>query len=503
MGEDGIPTSGFQAAYPVRLPEPGAWFRAVESHDGLPIWLRAQAPEDPPRAVQTAFERLRHLDHPSIPKVVGWDAEAGVLAVAAPDGVPLRHLITHRSDPELMVTPGTLLDLGLMLADAIVHAHERGRPHGHLSPDTVWVAGDGSLVLWGFGEGPSGEPPGAWLAPERARGRRASGDADQWALGALLAAVVTGREPWTEPEALLQAQAGDAGHLSEPVMAQWKPLGRVVQRALASQPRDRFPSAHPVRGALEAMAQRAGQASDLGTIAGVLMSRYGTSGSEVAVVHGRGAAEPPVRVPVYEQVAALDAVLPRPAGLTSSGADPAFDDAPTSAGTRVPNEEEEEGATEVHRLSALPPIPSAIAEGTALDAPERPPAVAVVVEEPATSPGLDDPGTEVPADEVSDAAVGPQLVGSVGFDEEGPRSLAAADVEPLAELDPGAWGPATDDAPDTVWEGPAPEPVVAQREWAPIEDLRRPAPSGILVVAPYMVGALGLLILVWALVELF
>lgn len=287
--------AGHRVLQAAEVPEPGAWF-LTDARDGEAwIWARVVGAYEGGRGegdldlLALARERLAHLEHPGVPRVVGLDEEEGVLLVAAPPGVPLARLLEHRQDPAFAMTPGTILDLGSQLADLVVLAHERGRPHGHLSPDVLWLTPSGRLVVWGFGAGPDETGAARWWSPERARGRRASGDADQWAVGAVLATLITGRVPWRGEDPVAEARIGDASHLWIPVGEQWKPLGRLVERALRPEPRDRFSSVHPIRQALEALRQRVPQASDLAAMGAELDRRYGIRREDVVA---RGAAPP-------------------------------------------------------------------------------------------------------------------------------------------------------------------------------------------------------------------
>lgn len=259
------------------VPEFGVWTRTSEEIDGAPIWVMRGdhlVVDLGLTAAETAWERLRKLEHPAIPCALALDKDEQILRVLAPVGVPLSRLLEHRHDPSFVVTPGTLLDLGVQLAEALVHAHENGRPHGHLNPDQIWITPDGELVIWGYGEGPASPSVPRWGPPETSAGGRASGDADQWALAAVLGALVTGRFPWksTSPQ---EGEDRNCPHLWEPVMTQWKPLGRLIQRGLAADPAGRFPSVHPMRGALVALRQRVNQPSSLGEMAAKLLETYG------------------------------------------------------------------------------------------------------------------------------------------------------------------------------------------------------------------------------------
>lgn len=279
MARPELEIGGWTACAVADVPEAGVWHLADARHEsGRPVWLRFPKPAEDPRLAESAYERLKHLEHALIPKVVAWDRAQGALAVTAPAGVPLSRMLEVRGDDALALATATVLDIAVSLADMLVAAHERGRPHGHLSPSRIWVTPEGQLVVWGFGEGPDAAVEPRWVSPERARGRRASGDADQWALAAVVAGLITGRVPWSLQDADVEARMGDAAHLHTPVTNQWPALGRILEKALASEPRERFPSAHPLRAAFLALQERVRGASELHMIGTTLAERHGLPG---------------------------------------------------------------------------------------------------------------------------------------------------------------------------------------------------------------------------------
>jgi hypothetical protein len=286
---------------PADVPEPGSWYRAESNTDegAVVAWARVLDAEDDIRALELAAERVKHLEHPAFPRPVLLDREARTAVFAAPAGVSLERVLEHRLEPAFVVTPSTLLDLALQLTEAIVRAHERGRPHGHLSPGQIWLTPEGRVVVWGIGPGPDAACEPAWCPPERARGRRASGDADQWAVAAIVAALAIGRVPWSGPDAaaqLEQASLGQLGHLIDPVTQQWRQLGLTITRALAGEPKDRWPSLHTLRQSFHAMSERVRAPSDLAAMGTELARRYGLPGlsvptPEVAVRDGGAPSE--------------------------------------------------------------------------------------------------------------------------------------------------------------------------------------------------------------------
>jgi len=151
------------------------------------------------------------------------------------------------------------LHLGQQLAAALSAAHERDVFHADVSPSNVFVSGD-HLTLIDFGlaqlrrvagdvrsDVVSGTP--SYLAPERITGLAANEASDQYAFGAVLFEIVTGRPPY------VAASAEDIciAHLRAPIPAVTSPYGPVpamlavvIRRCLSKNPLDRFGSMRDV-----------------------------------------------------------------------------------------------------------------------------------------------------------------------------------------------------------------------------------------------------------------
>jgi eukaryotic-like serine/threonine-protein kinase len=146
------------------------------------------------------------------------------------------------------------------LLDVLVAIHGAGVVHRNLKPSNVFLTTERRLVLTDFGrarfldidpnapwsieEWTSGAP--AYMPPEQACGRRSEVDerSDVWATGAILFTLLSGRRVHrgkTALEKLASAQTKRAR--IDPALA------AVVDRALAFEKRDRFPSASEMRHA--------------------------------------------------------------------------------------------------------------------------------------------------------------------------------------------------------------------------------------------------------------
>lgn len=197
------------------------------------------------------------------PPVSGDDAGRRWLAVP---WVPGRTLDVVAADARA-AGPGAVRALVVAVARAFAALHAAGVVHGDVHPRNVLVH-EGRVVLVDLGNARAGDdvPRGrggvaAYHEPELAAALLAGEEppppsvaGEVFALGALLREVVTGR-PWVrtgdERRALLAAVADPAPSSFEADgVPAWPGLDRVLRRALARSPHDRWPDAATLARAL-------------------------------------------------------------------------------------------------------------------------------------------------------------------------------------------------------------------------------------------------------------
>ncbi|HEX9967537.1 MAG TPA: protein kinase [Solirubrobacterales bacterium] len=190
------------------------------------------------------------LDHPGVVPVYDAREDDGELIVAMRfvKGGDLKRRIAARGP----LPPPQAIDLLAQVAAALDAAHAEGIVHRDVKPHNILLEGDRAyLTDFGLAKalGDSGVLSDAsvvgtvaYMSPEQWRGSRIGPAADVYSLGCVLYEAVTGVAPFAR-------QAGD----SEPEMP--RGLDAVIERAVAKDPGDRYPSA----GALiEAARERQG-----------------------------------------------------------------------------------------------------------------------------------------------------------------------------------------------------------------------------------------------------
>lgn len=203
---------------------------------------RALAKFNHPNIVQ-----IHDIDHVS---VVGEEAiEVAFVVMELLAGTNLRHWSAEQPGPLAIFT--ALLAAG----EGLAAAHEQRFVHGDFKPENVVVAGRRGVCVVDFGLahlgddeaartrtlGPRGTP--GYIAPEVfvARGDARS---DQYAFAASLWELLLGRLPFARPG---EVAPSDLAHSRASIPA---PVVRALLRAVAADPRARFPSMRELLAAL-------------------------------------------------------------------------------------------------------------------------------------------------------------------------------------------------------------------------------------------------------------
>ncbi|MBI5497522.1 MAG: protein kinase [Deltaproteobacteria bacterium] len=161
----------------------------------------------------------------------------------------------------------------LKCAEALGTAHNRGIVHRDVKPANIFLAEGGRVVVADFGvckiEGGTeitrkdqmvGTP--SYLAPEQILGLPVDPRTDVFALGALLYVLITNSalRPQLDRAGLSRlAATDDAANRARAIKGAPDGLPQIIARALARDPKDRYPSGTELAEALEAFATRVPQ----------------------------------------------------------------------------------------------------------------------------------------------------------------------------------------------------------------------------------------------------
>jgi len=205
------------------------------------------------------------LNHPGIVSVYDFGDAATVdgggiafIAMELVDGRELKELL----DGGLRFPPDEAVRiLGEVLA-ALQHAHDRGVTHRDIKPGNVILLADGSVKLADFGVArierseltQAGTLIGTpmYMSPEQILGLPVDGRSDLFSCGVLLYELLTGRKPFngsvtTVIQQVLNVEPEPPSRANSALGPDWD---RLLQRALAKKPEDRFASARDTAQAL-------------------------------------------------------------------------------------------------------------------------------------------------------------------------------------------------------------------------------------------------------------
>ncbi len=264
-------------------------FKAEDVRLNRPVVIKVLRPElSESEAARRRFEReallCSALDNPNIQAVydVGQAGDISYIVMQYVEGPTLRDLIGGRPLSTL-----SALSIAIQVADALAVAHSQGIVHRDLKPANVIVTAGGQAKVLDFGlakllasdeveEGPLpapdrpapadpetevGAPLGSlgYASPEQASGGPVDHRTDIFSLGVLLYEMLTGEAPFRG------AHAGEVmtrllHHTPRPVREvnpQAPPaLEPILGRALAKDPRDRYPTMAALRDELKALMRR-------------------------------------------------------------------------------------------------------------------------------------------------------------------------------------------------------------------------------------------------------
>jgi hypothetical protein len=249
----------------------GEVYRARDAKLGRDIAIKvlpAETSADPGR--RQRFEQEARsasaLNHPNILTIYDIDSADGSLYIAMElvEGRTLRELVAS-GEP---LPTKKLLDVAAQAAEGLAKAHGAGIVHRDLKPENLMVSKDGYVKILDFGLAKLTEPesqdasvlptaigsptqPGTvmgtagYMSPEQASGHPVDFRSDQFALGAILYEMATGKRAFqrkTGAETLVAIIREEPEPLAQIAPKAPVPVRWIVERCLAKDPEERYAS---------------------------------------------------------------------------------------------------------------------------------------------------------------------------------------------------------------------------------------------------------------------
>ena len=215
------------------------------------------------------------LNHPHIITIheVGEANSTYFIATELIEGVSLREAIKRH---QLQIAD--IVDIGTQVALALTAAHDVNIVHRDIKPENIMVREDGFVKVLDFGLAKLlervREPEAStlvntadgvvlgtisYMSPEQARGLEVDARTDVWSLGAVLYEMVTGRPPFEGTTmsdilaSLLDREPAPLARFSPTAPAD---LERIIRKALAKDPNERYQTARGLLVDLKGLKQQ-------------------------------------------------------------------------------------------------------------------------------------------------------------------------------------------------------------------------------------------------------
>ena len=237
-------------------------FRATDERTGRQVAIKVPHPEM--EADPIFFERFNReqeigqkLDHPGVMKVFTNDhSSQHYMVMEWVEGRLLRQLMNEQK----RIPAERAVKIALQVASAIEYIHGHGVIHRDLKPENIMVDTNDHIKLIDFGIAANlgsrritfakfsqtvGTPD--YISPEQVKGKRGDARSDIYALGVMLYEMVTGKVPFTGPNAFVimndrllnnpipprEVDPAISPHLQE-----------IIYRAMERDPNKRYANAH-------------------------------------------------------------------------------------------------------------------------------------------------------------------------------------------------------------------------------------------------------------------
>lgn len=214
------------------------------------------------RRFRAEGEAVAMLSHPNIVQVFDVSASdnAYYIVMELIDGISLKQYMEVKGILNWKET----LHFATQIAKGLEHAHSRGIVHRDIKPHNVMVLKNGSVKVMDFGIAQvmnksstlTKEALGSvhYISPEQAKGSFTDSRSDIYSLGVVMFEMMTGRPPYDGDSPVAVAIQHING--GAPMPSSLNPsipagMEQIIMKAMALEPKDRYPSATDLLNDLE------------------------------------------------------------------------------------------------------------------------------------------------------------------------------------------------------------------------------------------------------------
>ena len=249
-----------------------AWHSGLGHHVALKVLLPVFAQDEEfVRRFKREAWAVAKLRHPNIVRIYDAGESEGYhyIAMEYIEGGSLKDLLDRQGGRPLDLA--TALQIVRQIASALDYAHSRGIIHRDIKPSNILLTKEGKAVLTDLGIAKAvagtrltktlvtmGTPE--YMSPEQGKGEEVDRRTDVYSLGVVIYEMLTGRAPFKAdtPWAVIHQHVYE----TPPPLRSLNPrlpegVARVVERALAKRPQERYASAGELARALEAASEGA------------------------------------------------------------------------------------------------------------------------------------------------------------------------------------------------------------------------------------------------------
>lgn len=244
-------------------------YKATDMKENRPVAVKVLRAEfmnnaDLVRRFKNESKAISVLDHPNIVKVydINITEKLSYIVMEYVEGITLKDYMNYRKQP---LTVKETMHFVRQTLLALQHAHEKGIVHRDVKPQNIMLLQNGSIKVMDFGiarfsrsenQTVTDKAIGSvhYISPEQAKGDVTDAKADIYSVGVMMYEMLSGRLPFDSdsPVSIAIKQIADTATPLRQVNPNVpEGLAAITARAMAKDPRSRYPSAREMLADLE------------------------------------------------------------------------------------------------------------------------------------------------------------------------------------------------------------------------------------------------------------